>query len=570
MVRRSLPTALSALISTPFRRMIALVTLANLLVVALVALSLDASHQQYRDRAAITSRNTCRLVSQSVAGEIDRIDMGLKAVVDDLARRQAEGPVDWRDVEVFLSREQSRMPMADALRIADPAGNVVAGSGGVPPGINNADRDYFAVLRADSTLGLAISKPLLGRIDGKWMLVFARRLADKPDGGFGGIVFAPVTIAWFERVFTQLEVGPHGAVVMRGDASRDFDLLARYPAAGFVGQTKVSENFRATITADPRGGTYEAYAGADDIRRIFSYQSVGDYPLITLVGLATDDYFGDWRADFVKQATLALVFALVTTLGGRAMLRSWRTLAQRTEELARSNADLERFAYAASHDLQTPLRNVVSYAQLLDRRYQGRLDADADAFIGYIVDGAKHMSTMITDLLEYALIGSAGQAAAVPVPAGQAVKAALAQLRGKVEAAGARVTVGALPVLLGDSRQLTRLFYHLIDNALTYRHSERAPKIDIGAEPAGGGMWRFTVRDNGVGIDAAYFDKIFVIFQRLEPVRIPQGSGIGLAFCRRIVESHGGAIAVESEPGKGAAFLFTFPAAPGRAGHAGG
>jgi signal transduction histidine kinase len=543
----------------PRWRMAALLAFVNLFVFALVWVSLESSYRQYQERAAVASRNTDRLVAQSIAGEIDRIDMGLLVVADEYARRRVAGGVDEPAEDQFLARQRQRLPMVENLLVTDARGNVLGTGLPADPAtrVSIADRDYFIALRDDRSRGLVISRPVVGRIRNKWVLIFARRL-DLADGGFGGVVFATVTIEWFERKFTELEVGAHGAVVMRGDASRDFDLLARFPHAGFVGQTKVSDTFRATITANPQGGTYRAYAGADDIQRTFSFQQVAGYPLITLVGLATEDYLGDWWREAVKMTVLAAVFTLVTIFGGAGMLRAWRELEQRTEELARSNADLERFAYVASHDLQTPLRTIASYAQLLVRRYKGQLGNDADDFIGFIVSGAQQMSEMIADLLNYARVSTVEQQP-VPVDLARVVERVLGNLGNAIASAGAQVGIGAMPVVLAEPRQMESLFQNLIENGITYRHPDRPPRIEISAEPTTGGLWRIAVRDNGIGIEPTYHEKVFVIFQRLAPNQFPGGTGIGLALCRRIVERYGGKIWVDSVPDTGTTFLFTLP-----------
>jgi signal transduction histidine kinase len=537
-------------------RLLALLVFVNASVLGLAWMSLDASYRQYQDRAAVSTRNTNRLVSQSIAGDIDQIDLALRTAADEVARfRAASGAINGPEMKAALERLQGRLKMTDGLRVADARGEVVASSDGAQAGTNAADREYFTGLRDDSKAGLVISPPILGRISNKWVLVFARRLT-LADGSFGGIVFAPVTIAWFERKFNNLEVGPQGTVVMRGDASRNFDLLARFPHAGYVGQTTVSKTFTARITANPQGGTYEAVAGADNIRRTFSYQPIANYPLITLVGMATEDYLGEWRKEGVKIIILAGAFIIVTTLGGFGMWRTWRALERRTDELARSNADLEQFAYVASHDLQTPLRNIASYAQLLARRYEGRLDKDADEFIGYIVGGAKHMSSMIPDLLDYARV-SRSPPEFVPVDLNLVVNTVLTNLGPDLQASGATVKMDTLPVVMAEARQAESLFQNLLENALTYRQADMPPQIEITAVQEPKGLWRVSVRDNGIGIEPAYFEKIFIIFQRLEPGRFPSGTGIGLALCRRIIHRFGGTIWVESEPKKGTTFNFT-------------
>ena len=552
--------AVISFIGTPIRRLAALLAFVNLAVCILVGVSLETSYRQHQDRATLSSRNTNRLVAQSIAGDLERIDLALRAVSDEALRLGEVGLAPSpQTMDGFLTRLQGRLPMADSIRVATTQGDTVAGSGGVPAGITVRDRDYYQRLRDDPGAGLVMSSLVLGRISGKWVIIFARRI-DLPGGGFGGVAYAPVTIDWFERKFAELEVGPHGTVVLRGDASRDFELLARIPHMDVVGQTRVSDTFRAQITAAPHGGTYEANAGADNVRRIFTYEAVSPYPLITLVGMATEDFVREWRREAVKMVTLTLVFLVVTVLSGTGMLRAWQALEQRTEELARSNADLEQFAYIASHDLQTPLRNIASYAQWLARRYQGRLDKDADEFIGFIVDGVRHMSAMIPDLLDYARV-STSPPQPVAVDLTEVVGHVLASFDETVKATGAEISVGRLPRVLAEPPPMESLFQNLIENALTYRDPTRPVRIAIDAEPIQGGQWRIRVSDTGIGIAPQYHEKIFVIFQRLDPIGFPGGTGIGLAMCRRIIRRFGGDIDVESQPGSGTTFSFTLPGA---------
>ncbi len=229
-------------------------------------------------------------------------------------------------------------------------------------------------------------------------------------------------------------------------------------------------------------------------------------------------------------------------------------------ELSRSNTELEQFAYIASHDLQEPLRMVRSYVQLLQRRYQGRLDQTADKYIGYAVDGATRMTRMINDLLEYSRVMTRGKPIG-PIDCEQAWSEALANLAKVIEDTGARVTCDPLPQVTADFAQVVQLFQNLIGNALKYR-SDRPPRIH-GSAQCQGRLWLFSIRDNGIGIEPQYQDRIFVIFQRLHGLGEYSGTGIGLAVCKRIVERHGGSLWVESVYGQGSTFCFTLPEAPG-------
>jgi light-regulated signal transduction histidine kinase (bacteriophytochrome) len=232
-------------------------------------------------------------------------------------------------------------------------------------------------------------------------------------------------------------------------------------------------------------------------------------------------------------------------------------LAQQTAELARSNEELERFAYIASHDLQEPLRMVASYTQLLARRYRGKLDEDADEFIGYAVNGANRMQQLIRDLLEYSRVGTRG-GAFTSVDCGELVATVIGDLGAAIAETGATVVAGDLPTVSADRSQLRQLFQNLVENALKYR-SDTPPVVRIAASQDGD-EWRFSVQDNGIGVAPEYADRIFVIFQRLHTQAEYPGTGIGLALCKRIVERHGGRIWVESAAGGGSTFHFTLPA----------
>lgn len=231
-------------------------------------------------------------------------------------------------------------------------------------------------------------------------------------------------------------------------------------------------------------------------------------------------------------------------------------LAGKTADLARSNADLEQFAHIASHDLLEPLRMVSSFTELLARKYKGRLDQDADEFISIAVDGANRMKELINDLLAFSRIGTKAK----PFEAtdfNDAFNHALGNLAVIIKEHGAEVEAGPLPVLMADSAQVVQLFQNLMANAVKF-HGLVPPHIKISSEQRKSD-WVFSITDNGIGIDARHFERIFEVFQRLHGKRDYPGTGMGLAICKKIVERHGGRIRVESEPGKGSTFFFTIP-----------
>ena len=233
-------------------------------------------------------------------------------------------------------------------------------------------------------------------------------------------------------------------------------------------------------------------------------------------------------------------------------------LAHKVEELARSNCDLEQFAYVASHDLQEPLRMVAAYTQLLAERYQGKFDSAADRYISYAVEGATRMQALLEDLLAFSRVGRNGSVPA-PTDVDAALKDVLRNLALALKEHSVTVTCNPLPTILADHFQVVQLFQNLIGNAIKFR-GKRNPCITISAEQKGR-EWLFSVFDNGIGIAGEHQDLVFKIFQRLHTRSEYPGNGVGLAICKRIVEHNGGRIWVESELGHGSNFRFTFPAA---------
>jgi PAS domain S-box-containing protein len=231
-------------------------------------------------------------------------------------------------------------------------------------------------------------------------------------------------------------------------------------------------------------------------------------------------------------------------------------LQQQQQELARSNAELQQFAYVASHDLQEPLRMITSYLELLERRYKGQLDDKADKFIAYAVDGAARMQILINDLLSYSRVGSRGQDLEL-VDCEKILQNVLNNLQMSIKQSSAAITHTPLPQVNADPSQLTQLFQNLISNALKFRQ-EATPQIHIAVQSTDD-KWLFSVQDNGIGMEVQYLERIFIIFQRLHSKAEYPGTGIGLAVCKKIVEQHGGTLWVDSQPGRGSTFHFTLP-----------
>ncbi len=429
------------------------------------------------------------------------------------------------------------LPQGQALLVFGADGRMLAHSRVYPtPKVLVIDREYFRAQIDGGHDELFVSAPLRNRINNNWMISLSRRLSG-PHGEFLGVIMAAVEMDYFLRLYRSLELPP-GALIELQRA--DGTLLATYP----FDDTRLG-TIQPPCTAVPHA--------------ISAASAVGALPMSVCLAVPRDIVLQRWRwlAWTIGLATLVAVTG-IGVLTGVLMIRV-RQLRLHTLAAQRSTAELEQVAYIASHDLQTPLRNIASFTQLLALRYRGRLDSDAEEFMDFIVDGTKQVSTMISDLADFARVSEADPSVA-PVPAQRALDRALVHLGPLVRESGGAVLAGELPTVLADEDQFASLLENLLENALLYRHPGRAPRVTVTAERASPALWRFAVADNGIGIDKDYFEKIFVIFQRLSPGDHPGSTGVGLAVCRRIVHRLGGEIWLDSTPGEGSTFYFTVPA----------
>ncbi|MFZ3166681.1 MAG: PAS domain S-box protein [Candidatus Methanoperedens sp.] len=266
-------------------------------------------------------------------------------------------------------------------------------------------------------------------------------------------------------------------------------------------------------------------------------------------------FIGELNAALIKDAKGRPKFFIATTRDITKRKQADEKLKQTMAELERSNKDLEQFAYAASHDLQEPLRTVSNFSQLLAKRYKGELDTKADQFIGFIVDGTTRMQQMIDDLLAYSRVSTRAKPFE-PTDCETVFDQALANVKMAIEESDALVTHDPLPTVMADTSQMVQLFQNLLSNAIKFRKEK--PRITVSAAQ-GGNEWLFSVQDNGIGIAPEFMEHIFKMFQREHASAEYSGTGVGLAICKKIVERHGGRIWVESEQGKGSTFYFTIP-----------
>ncbi len=448
------------------------------------------------------------------------------------------------------------------LYLVDPAGRVLLDAKGFNPvGTSFADRDWLRALSGPTAPQLYVGQAAFDDASRTFGFPVAQRVTNAA-GSTLAIAVVLVDMDHFRRFHQRLGLG---TAQVSGLYRRDGLVLVRQPMkTEDIGRSLAGSQLYQHLDQAPEG-VFRGRSPYDALERVVAYRALPHHDLVLWAGMSEGAALEEWRGRALRTAALTVLAVLLLTGLSAAILRGLARerrqsadLADLNRDLERSNADLEQFAYIASHDLKEPLRNIASYVQLLQRRYHGRLDPDADAFIGYTVDGVRRMQAIINELLAYSRIGT-GQLTLVPVQAGILVSTALAHLKGVIAEAQAAVEVkGPLPVVEADAAQLGSLFQNLMANALKYRRDDVRPEVVVGCEERSE-HWEFYVRDNGIGIDGQYHRQIFDLFKRLHPRDRYPGTGIGLAICQRVVERHGGRIWVESEAGKGSTFRFTLP-----------
>ena len=647
----------------PVRWLWGVTIVVNLVVYAAVVAALGHSRGRYEQQADITVENLSAVLHRALADEIEKINLTLLAVIDEIDRQTAAGGgIDPGGLAGTLARYDQRLPEAVGVRVTDADGivqyavNAVRTAKADISGYEHFQRMKTAFSAGNS--GLVVSKPVLGAVSGHWVLVFARGYK-RSDGSFGGQVHVALPINYFIELFSTIKLGSQGAVALWHDQPT---LVARYSPNGTPqtpeAKAAASPQLAALLAGDQAATHYQAISGPDGVARRFFFRKIDGMPLAVNVGLAEADFLAPWRDEAIKTVGLALAFTLVTILAAWSLRRNWRrldddrafldsllksipnpvwyrdvagvktvrnpaclrllgdrefgaggageehvvdedgnervlavsrtvltdahgrptgslgvahditerehgerALRETVRRLDASNQDLEQFAYVASHDLREPLRTISSYLSLIERRFGERLAGDGVEFLAFARDAAKRMDQLVLDLLDFSRIERKG-AAIEPAEAGPLVDEALRYLASLIAETAATIEVSeavGAAWIKADQSQIVRLFQNLVSNALKYRADGRPPHLRIGCVRRGR-MWEFSVEDNGIGIEPQYFERIFGIFQRLHAAGKYEGTGIGLAVCKKIVERHGGEIWLTSRPGHGSTFSFTIPA----------
>ncbi len=461
------------------------------------------------------------------------------------------------------------------LGFTDAAGHLIASTDPSPPASGHrTTRDVHTSLQHKSVQFL-LERRRSGESDGAASVEFSAPIHDA-GGVFQGIATSRVPLNRLKPILEQesllredrdeiydwLLLDGEGTTILEKHTSNEQDEISKpIIQSSASALANLSPGFVEELDQRRRVPVLTGYA------RTKGYETFNGFQWIVLIRIDRDQAYAPIdRLIWTVGGIGLLVLAPLTGFGiwassklGREhhnLMIARQHLERSVAELGRSNAELQQFAYVASHDLQEPLRMVSSYTQLLAKRFKGKLDADADDFIGFAVDGAARMQKLIQDLLAYSRVSTRDmdrQTTSMETVLGYAAD----NLQVIMKEAEAVVTHDPLPSVKGDERQLTQLVQNLVSNAIKFRR-EQPPRIHVSAKRLDT-EWLFSVQDNGIGIDLQYADRIFVIFQRLHNREEYPGTGIGLAICKKIAERHGGRIWVESESGKGSTFFFTLP-----------
>lgn len=535
--------------------------------------------QTLRDRDIEIAAAETRVTDMARAAEyqVDGTVRSIAALLEEAAGRIDPG--HWPDVALqqWFSARLAGFPEVRNMVLVDARGGVVgtiARPGQVLPGwsADLSDREYFInSVKQFPFSHFYVPKPVISRFSNQASIPLAQAIVG-PHGQFAGLVVAGVDPTVFRDQMNSVLIEPAGgASLIRSDGT----FLGRMPNHDqSLGQSVASSPLFRDHVAHAPNGVARFVSVTDGNEKIVAFRTLPNYPLVVTVGITMNTALAHWHSQAVAEAAVLVV--VVLSLLGLAWLYDLRAaatrslteelaanrdlleqqVAERTAHLAASNAELEQFAYVASHDLQEPLRTISGFLQLLARRYHGKLDAEADEFIDFAVSGAKRMATLINDLLAFSRVGR-NESADEPCDSEALAQGAVNSLGSAVAECGATITIGPLPKVWCRPAELQSVFLNLMGNAVKYRHQDRAPVVTVSATPDADGMVRFAVADNGIGIDADYHDRIFGLFQRLHPHDRFEGTGIGLALCRKIVDRHGGHIWVDSVPGQGTTMLFT-------------
>ena len=510
--------------------------------------------------------SNARIAEALISGLLRNIEQ----LLDEVAReRESLSPSQSAGYDSVLAERLRRFPEMRSLVVINAEGIVESTATPKLKGFDSSRRDYFvAHLAAPLEPNFHVSRPFKTATSGDISIAFSVAIRDQRRK-LRGMVVSGVDPSFFESVLRQ--VMPEGGDATALLFNRFGDVVYRLPDPDRYREMSIPDGSNAM--AHIRSGAATSWrigvSATDRVKRVTVVKRVGDTGLSVGVSRRYDDVVGGWYQNLAARAAVLLIsivlignLTLIARRRQRERERAEATLREAVDRLTVSNTELERFAYVASHDLQEPLRGIVSFTQLVQRNLGDRLPPAERENFGFVISAAKRMSQLIQDMLAFSRI-SRERINFAAFPLGHACADAIENLRAAIADSGATVTVGELPTVTGDSLQLMQIFQNLIGNAIKFHHPDRPPRVSVSAARREG-EWVVSVEDNGIGVAETGQD-VFELFRRLHAGDAYPGSGVGLAVCKRIVTAHKGRIWFESTKGRGATFRFTLPADPATA-----
>ena len=535
------------------------ILLLNLLVLGIIALSLQRSRTHYEEQAAATTQALASALEQTIDAAIDRIDLSLLDIVDECERSIAAAGIDTRAMNRAISREYRWQPDLDSLRIVDAEGDVLYGVGVDPatrPRVSAADRDYFQRLRTEPDAGLVFSKPMLGKISGKWVIAMARRI-QRPDGDFGGVVYGTIALEHFYRFFQRIEVGRHGVVSVR-DA--ELGLIVRRPEldslGSAVGNKEVSQELRDRVASGMTEATYFTAQGAGNVVGMVSYRKVNEHPFYIIVGLGREEYLAKWREEVLQLGVMAAFFVLASLAFAWVLWRNWshqvfahrleQQVRERTTQLSALTMEVtlaeERERQMLAQDLHDDLGQVLAMAKLKLTALEEPDGAAWDSHLQKIkeieamIDQANLSVRSLSLQLSPPVLHQLGLVAALEWLAEEILRSYGVTVRVHDDAQDK-------PLDQVSSYMLFRAVRELLINVAKHAGVQHA---DVSLEAVDGSLL-LSVSDSGAGFDAN------------KKVMPSAGGGYGLFSVRERISHIGGDVHIDSTPGDGTVVVLILP-----------